>query len=156
MELIQFTNVLWRRRAVVSGSLLCFLVVAVLATILLPRSYEAETELLITGEESTTSLLNELGLSEMAMSLNGDDHQNKIYLATSDPIMEDVIWRLQLRDSEGYLYTAEDISEGGSLSIALGTPGVEVTQISGTDVLTITATAPSPEAARRSRSSTFP
>jgi capsular exopolysaccharide synthesis family protein len=148
MELIQFANVLWRRRAVVSGSLLCFLVVAVLATILLPRSYEAETELLITGEESTTSLLNELGLSEMAMSLNGDDHQNKIYLATSDPIMEDVIWRLQLRDSEGYLYTAEDISEGGSLSIALGTPGVEVTQISGTDVLTITATAPSPEAAR--------
>jgi capsular exopolysaccharide synthesis family protein len=148
MELIQFANVLWRRRAVVVGSLLCFLVVATLATILLPRSYEAETELLVTGEESTTSLLNELGLSEMAMSLNGDDHQNKIYLATSDPIMEDVIWRLQLRDSDGHLYEAEDISEGGSLSIALGTPGVEVTQISGTDVLTITATAPSPEAAR--------
>ena len=84
----------------------------------------------------------------MAMSLNGEDHQNKIYLATSDPIMEDVIWRLQLRSDDGYLYDAEDISEGGSLSIALGTPGVEVTQISGTDVLTITATGPSPEAAQ--------
>ena len=61
MELIHFANVLWRRRTAVASSLICFLVVALFASLMLPRSYEAETEVLVTGEDSTTSLLNELG-----------------------------------------------------------------------------------------------
>jgi capsular exopolysaccharide synthesis family protein len=104
---------------------------------------------MIAGEDSTASLLNDLGLSEMAMSLtSSDDLQNKIWLATSRPVMEDTIWRLQLRDESGNLYLSDDVADAGLLATLLGKPSVEVTQVSGTDVLLITAVAGDPETAR--------
>ena len=148
MELLKLFNIMWRRKWVVSISLIFFLLTSIIATILLPRSYTTETQVLVAGEDSTAAMLNELDLSEMAMSLNSDDIQNKIYLATANPVVEEVIWRLQLRNSSGYLYDAEDVAGGGALSTALGTPAIEVSQVSGTDVLLIEATGPSPRAAQ--------
>jgi polysaccharide biosynthesis transport protein len=148
MELLKLFNIMWRRKWVVSLSLIFFLLTSIIATILLPQSYTAETQVLVAGEDSTAAMLNELDLSEMAMSLNSDDIQNKIYLATASPVVEKVIWRLQLRNSGGYLYEPEDVAGGGALSTALGTPAIEVTQVSGTDVLLIEATGPSAQAAQ--------
>lgn len=130
-------------------SVLFFLGAAVVINTITPEQWTAETEVLVAGQDSTASVLSDLGLSEMALSLsNTDDIQNKIYLATSASVMREVAWRMQLRDSRGYLLEPDDLTAGSLLSTLRGIPQVEVTQVPSTDVLLVNATAWSPEAAR--------
>lgn len=150
MELLALLTTLYHRKGTVLLSVCAFLGVALLANAVLPEQFTAETQVIVEGDDSTTSLLNDLGLAEMAKSLStaSDDIQNKIYLATSKPVMDEVIWRMQLRKGDGSLYEAEDVSDAGLLAPVVGAPSIEVTQTTGTDVLVIEATGPTPEAAR--------
>lgn len=150
VEVLKLLSVLWRRRWTVLGSTALFLTTAIFATLMLPAQYTAQTQVIVESEDSATSLLNDLGLSEMAMSLTtaSDEIQNKIYLATSQPIVDEVIWKLQLRNGAGELYQAEDVVEAGLLSPITGTPSITVTQTQGTDVLVIETIGPTAEAAR--------
>lgn len=149
MEILQLLNILWRRRFVVAASVVFFVSAAVAASVLLPKTWEASTEVLVAGQDSAASLLNDLGLNEMAASMSStDDIQDKIYLATSRPVLDEVVWRMQLRDEHGQLLDADELKGGGGLLGGIkGAPSVTVTQVTGTDVLQITATGPSPEAA---------
>lgn len=150
MEILGLLAMLWRRKGTIALSTLLFLAMAGLGTWLLPKQYTAETQVIVEGDDSSSALLNDLGLSEMAMSLTkaSDDITNKIYRATSAPIMRQVIWKLQLRKKTGELYLPTDVSAAGLLGPVLGTPSVTVVQTQGTDVLVIDAVGPSREAAR--------
>jgi len=149
MELLSLFSILRRRKGIVITSTVFFVVIAMTVSVLMPRSWQASTEVLVAGEESAASLLNDIGLPELATSLtrSSDDIQNKIYLATSRPVVTQAIWRLQLRDADGYLYDSDDVALAGILSVLMGTPTVEVSQVQGTDVLLIEATGPSSEVA---------
>lgn len=150
LEILKLLAVLWRRKGTIFLSTFVFVGTAVAATALLPQEYTAETQVIVEGDDSSTSLLNDLGLSEMAMSLTtaSDDIQNKIYLATSAPVIDEMIWKLQLRNSKGELYKAADVASASILAPVFGTPTLTITQTQGTDVLVIEATGPSPDAAR--------
>lgn len=141
MEILTVLSAIWRRKSVVIASLAAFLTAAVLATILLPRLYESAALVEVTSSDASSSLLNEIGMSEMALSLTSGDEemQDKIYVALAPPVMEQVIWRMQLRDEDGYLYEPEDVNAISILSPVLGKPGFEIVQEQGTTVLKIRA-----------------
>ena len=73
MEVLALLAVLWRRRLVVFASVVTLLLAATAASLLLPESYEATCEVVVAGEESASSLLNDLGLPELAISLTNTD-----------------------------------------------------------------------------------
>jgi capsular exopolysaccharide synthesis family protein len=149
MEILTVLGAIWRRKLVVVASLVIFLAVAVVMTLLIPKQYEAEALMQVTSADSSTSLLNELGMSEMAMTLTtGDeDMQDKIFVALAPPVMDEVIWRLQLRDSDGNLLKYDDVNAISIIGPLLGKPGFELTQEQGTSVLHVMAAGPSKEAA---------
>jgi succinoglycan biosynthesis transport protein ExoP len=150
LEILTLLQVLWRRKWTIAASALSFMLVGILASLLLPVQYTATTAVIVDTDDSATSLLSQLGLQEVAKSMMGatDDIQNKIYLATSQPVVDQLIWKLQLRNKNGELYEADDVGDPGLLAPVLGTPGVEIAQEQGTDVLLISGTGSSPENAR--------
>lgn len=150
MEILSVLQAIWRRRIILFASLGLFVICGVLLTFLVPKQYKAESLLEIKSQDQTASLLNELGMAEMAMTLTSGDEEmlDKIYIALAPPVMEQVVWRMQLRDEDGYLYKAEDVNEVGLLSPLVGKPGFELAQEQGTSVLVVTAYGPSKEAAQ--------
>ncbi len=100
MELLRLAAVLARRRFVVVESMALFTLVAVLVALFAPRTYTASARVLIAASDTTASILTDLDLAEIAtgMTAASKDIENHIALATTRPVLEEVIWRLQLRD----------------------------------------------------------
>ena len=103
MELLKLYTALMRRKWLVVQSVLFFAIAAVALSLLLPKNYRASARVIVNSSDSTMSILSELDLSEIAtgLSSSSDDITNKIALATTRPLLENLIWRLQLRNSEG-------------------------------------------------------
>lgn len=143
MEVLQLYNALLRRKWLVVQSVAFFFLVAVLLTFLLPKQYQSTEKLIIESSSATSSILSELGLEEMSMSLSqtSDDVTNKIALATMRPILEEVIWNLQLRDSGGALLPAEKLIVTNLYEEAMAAPRFAISNAQGTNILLITATA---------------
>jgi len=150
MELLRLATVLARRRWVVVESLLLFTLVAVLVVLFAPRTYTASARVLIAPSDTTASILTDLDLAEIAtgMTAASKDIENHIALATTRPVLEEVIWRLQLRDRDGRLYDAHEILSPSLLARFLAQPSVTVSPQQGTHLLVFTASAPDPETAR--------
>ena len=98
MELLELLNAIRRRWIVFLQAIIIFPVVAVLAALLLPKNYIAASRVMVSSSDSTLSILSDLGLGEVAAGLNTstDDIQTTISLATTRPLLNEVIWRLQL------------------------------------------------------------
>src|SRR5436190_14438951 len=150
MELLRLATVLARRRWVVLESLLLFTLVAVLVVLFAPRTYTASARVLIAPSDTTASILTDLDLAEIAtgMTAASKDIENHIALATTRPVLDEVIWRLQLRDRSGRLYDAHEILSPSLLARFLAQPSVTVTPQQGTHLLVFTAAGPDPETAR--------
>jgi polysaccharide biosynthesis transport protein len=150
MELLRFAAVLARRRFLVGESIALFTLVAVLVALLAPRTYTASARVLIAPSDTTASILTDLDLAEIAsgMTSASKDIENHIALATTRPILEEVIWRLQLRDESGRLYAAHDLLAPTLFARFVAQPSVTVTSQQGTHLLVFTASAPDPETAR--------
>ena len=150
MELLRLATVLARRRFVVLESLLLFTLVAVLVVLFAPRTYTASARVLIAPSDTTASILTDLDLAEIAtgMTAASKDIENHIALATTRPVLEEVVWRLQLRDRDGRLYEAHEILSPSLFARFLAQPSVTVSPQQGTHLLVFTASAPDPETAR--------
>jgi succinoglycan biosynthesis transport protein ExoP len=150
MEILHLYSALLRRKWLVIESVAFFLAAAVAVTMLLPKQYQATAKLIVESSDTTNSILSELGLEEVAMSLTSgsDDMQNKIALATMRPVLEEVIWKLQLRDSNGRLLIADKLLVAGTVEQLMGAPQVKVTQAQGTDILMVMATSNDAEQSR--------
>jgi capsular exopolysaccharide synthesis family protein len=150
MELLRLATVLARRRWVVIESLLLFTLVGVLVALFAPRTYTASARVLIAPSDTTASILTDLDLAEIAtgMTAASKDIENHIALATTRPVLDEVIWRLQLRDRNGRLYDAHEILSPSLLARFLAQPSVSVSPQQGTHLLVFTASAPDPETAR--------
>ncbi len=150
MELVKLYTALFRRKWLVVQSVVFFLVVAVVLALVLPKNYEASARVWINSSDASLSVLSDLGLSEVAAGLNSssDEVADQIALVTTRPILDDLIWRLQLRDSDGRLYTFDKVLVAGLTGELEARPHLEVTQQQGTAILVFAARADDPELAR--------
>jgi len=150
MELLRLYTALLRRRWLVLWAVVSFTVGAAVLAMVLPKNYKASARVLVSSSDSSLSILSDLGLSEVAQGLSSatDDITNKIQLATTRPVLEEVIWRLQLRNSDGRLYAPEEILVPGLTGELEAKPQIAVVQQQGTDLLIFDARADDPELAR--------
>lgn len=150
MELVKLYTALLRRRWLVLQSVAFFVLVAVVLALVLPKNYTASARVWINSSDASLSVLSDLGLSEVAAGLNSasDDVADRIQLATTRPILDDVIWRLQLRDGDGALYTYDKVLVAGLTGELEARPHIQVTQQQGTALLVFEARADDPELAR--------
>ncbi len=150
MELLKLYAALLRRRWLVLEAIVFFTAAGGALAMLLPKNYEASARVLVNSSDTAMSILSDLGLSEVAAGLSNasDDITNKISLATTRPVLDEVIWRLQLRDDDGKLYTAEQLLVPGLTGELEARPGISITQQQGTDILVFQARADDPELAR--------
>ncbi|NOY25542.1 MAG: polysaccharide biosynthesis tyrosine autokinase [Oligoflexia bacterium] len=149
MELLTLYNALLRRKWIIIQSVVLFTLAGVLLALLLPKNFRTSSRVLVSTSDSSLSILNDLGLGEIAAGLsNTDDIENKISLATTRPVLDEVIWRLQLRDDAGKLYSSDELLVAGTFGELEAKPNISVTQQQGTDLLVFEAMAGDPEEAR--------
>lgn len=116
----------------------------------LPKSYQATSKVMISSSDATSAVLSDLGLQELALGLSGegDEIQNHIALATTRPIVEELVWKLQLRDDEGRLLEADKLIVEGTFAALSADPLIKIQQHQSTDIIIITATSNDPELSR--------
>ncbi|MCB9777313.1 MAG: polysaccharide biosynthesis tyrosine autokinase [Alphaproteobacteria bacterium] len=149
MELLTLYTALLRRKWVILQAVVLFTVGAAILSVVLPKNFRTSSRVLVSTSDTSLSILNDLGLGEIAQGLsNTDDIQNKITLATTRPVLDEVIWRLQLRDDDGRLYTAEELLVPGTFGEIEARPNITVSQQQGTDLLVFEARANDPELAQ--------
>jgi capsular exopolysaccharide synthesis family protein len=147
MELLKVYAALLRRKWIFLQAVVFFVVGAGLLALLLPKRYEAAARISVESSDAELSILSDMDLSEMAQTLSGssDDMQTKIALAQMRPILEEVVWRLQLRDSDGELLAPEKLLVPGLDGEILAMPSVEISEQQGTNILIVTGTGNTPE-----------
>ncbi len=150
MELVKLYTALLRRRWLVIQSVAFFTLAAVLLALVLPKNYKASARVLVSSSDTSMSILSDLGLSEVAagLSSSADDIQNKINLATTRPVLNEVIWNLQLRNLDGRLLTSEEFLIAGLTGELEARPNILVTQQQGSDMLVFEARSNDPELSR--------
>ena len=150
MELLKLTTALLRRRWLIIQSVVFFVVAAACLAMLLPKNYRANARVLVSSSDASMSILSDLGLSEVAAGLSSGDEDiaNKISLATTRPVLEDVVWRLQLRNDDGRIYTHEEFLVPGLFGEITARPNIVVSQQQGTDLLVFEARTNDPELSR--------
>lgn len=141
MELLKIWSVLMRRKWLFLQAIVFFTVGAAILALLLPKSYESTAKISVESSDAAASILGDLDLGEMATSLmnSDDDMTTKIALGTMRPILEEVIWRLQLRDIDGELLQPEKLLVPGIDGELLAMPCISITQQQGADILLVTA-----------------
>jgi tyrosine-protein kinase Etk/Wzc len=147
MELLKVYAALLRRKWIFLQAVVFFTIGATVLALVLPKRYEATAKISVESSSVESSILGEMDLGEMAQSLSGssDDMQTLISLAQMRPVLDEVIWRLQLRDTDGELLPAEKLLVPGIDGEILGMPFVEITEAQGTNILLVTGTANTPE-----------
>lgn len=142
MELLKVWSVLMRRKWLFLQAVVFFTVGACLLSLLLPKRYSATAKISVESSDAAMSILSDMDLSEMAKDLTGstDDITNKIALAQMRPVLDEVIWRLQLRDLDGELLVSDKLLIPGVDGELEAMPYVEIEQSQGTDIILVTAT----------------
>ncbi|MCB9762839.1 MAG: polysaccharide biosynthesis tyrosine autokinase [Alphaproteobacteria bacterium] len=150
MELLKLMTALRRRRWLMVQAVVFFTLVGAISAVLLPKAYSASARVMVSSSDATSAVLSELGLQEVALGLSGasDEIANHIALATSRPVLEQVIWSLQLRDDDGALLLPDKLLIPGLTGALLAEPLIEVKQQQGTDLVVITATTDDAELSR--------
>lgn len=147
MELLKVWTVLLRRKWLFIQAVVFFTMGASILAMVLPKRYESTAKISVESSDASMSILSDMDLSEMAQSLTGasDDMQTKIALAQMRPVLDEVIWRLQLRDGDGELLPAEKLLVPGIDGEILAYPWIEIQEQQGTNILIVLATTENPE-----------
>lgn len=149
MELLKVWTALLRRKWLFLQAVVFFTIGAGVLAMVLPKRYEATSKISVEASDTALSILGDLDLSEMAQGLAGasSDITTMIALAQMRPVLEETIWRLQLRDLDGELLQPEKLLVPGVDGELLALPFISIAQQQGTNLLLVTATANSPELA---------
>lgn len=139
MELLKIWHALLRRKWIFLQAVIFFTIGAGVLALVLPKHYVATTKIDVTASDASLSILGDLDLGSMASALNGssDDIETKIALAEMRPVLEEVVWRLQLRDMYGKLLTPEKIISPGIDGTILSLPVMSLEQEQGTEILDV-------------------
>ncbi len=147
MELLKVWAALLRRKWLFLQGVVFFTVGAAVLALVLPKSYEATSKISVESSDASMSILADMDLTEMAQSLTGasDDLETMIALAEMRPVLDEVIWRLQLRDIDGELLPFDKLLVPGIDGALFAYPTVSIEPQQGTDILIVLATTNHPE-----------
>ena len=150
MELLNLWTALLRRKWLLVQAVVFFTAVGVASAILLPKSYKTSSKMMVSSSSADLSILSDLGLGEMAAGLSGADDEltNHVAQAQTRPVLDEVIWRLQIRDTDGELLLADKLLVPGMESYYAAPPTLALSQFNGTDIIQVVAQADDPELAR--------
>lgn len=146
MELIRITSAILRRKWLLIQAVLFFTVLSVVLTRNMPRQYKATTKVMVSTSDASMSVLSDMGLQELVsgMSDASDEMQNHIAMLTTRPILEEVVWNLQLRLDSGRLMPPEKLLVPGMLAAFEAPPSLSVKQHQSTDIIHIDALSDDP------------
>jgi tyrosine-protein kinase Etk/Wzc len=153
MELEILWEKIYRRKWIVIQAVLIILLSAVAITFFVSPKYETSAKLLLKTSDSTSSLLNTLGMTDLTRGSqfqSSDDKQikNSISLSQIIPILNDVISLLQIRDKDGDLLKPEDLLKSNIIiSQVTRKPLVRVEEIVDTDLIEVRVKSSYPEEA---------
>jgi len=147
MELRLLLDILWRRRWVILEVFAVVVVLMIGSTFMLPPIYESAAKVSLRSADAESLLLSNLGVKGLTPTRSDDsDISTSVLLATSRPILEDVIGKLQLRNTSGHLLKPERFVDP---SIIVGKlfpkPFVQMRQLEDSNVIKINATSRDPD-----------
>lgn len=160
MELTRIWEVIRRRGWIIVQALIIITVIALGGSYFITPSYQASSRIMIKQPKKAAIDMGRLfqsqniniGLSGLStiITTSPDVDVNKV-LATSRPIIERMIEKLQLRDGGGNLIKADKLTQTGMVSTVkrriFPQPTIAISQYEETDILQIVTTSPDPEEA---------
>jgi succinoglycan biosynthesis transport protein ExoP len=153
MELQRLFEVLKRRKWIIAQAFVLVMAATVMGTQALPKIYEAEAIILAEEPQVDTTLLRRMGMRELSEFNIPQpiDMATRVDLATVDPILEKVIFQLQVRDRGGGLFAPAALIGGGPIATVRkairGGPSLQVKQEGRGNTISITARSTDPDEA---------
>jgi len=152
LELTMIWEVIQRRKWIILQALVIISLIAFVGSYFVTPSYRASAKIMIKSAKKGFLDKENIGLSSLASIImtSPSIDINKI-LASSKPIIDTVVSKLQLRNQDGNLLKTEDLTRTG---MAFGLkrkispmPYISISQYQTADILEITANSPDPEEA---------
>ena len=151
MELKRILQILLRRKWIAIQAFLVIFLTAIVGSFFLTPLYETSAKLWFKPPTVTPSLLASIGIKEISSFVPYEtkevDVGTKVTLAKVTPLLEEVIYRLQLRDDEGKLLRPDKLLKSSSLYMIFPAPLVSVQQDKNSNTITIAARSPDPQQA---------
>jgi succinoglycan biosynthesis transport protein ExoP len=146
MELKRILQILLRRKWIAIQAFLVIFLTAVVGSLLLKPTYETSAKLWFKPPTVTPSLLTSIGIKEISSFVPSGptevDMGTKVTLTKVYPLLDKVIYRLQVRDDDGNLLTPDKLIKSSLLSMIFPAPLISTVQDTSSNTITITADAP--------------
>jgi succinoglycan biosynthesis transport protein ExoP len=143
VELKRVLQILLRRKWIAIQAFLVIFLTAVVGTFLLKPIYETTAKLWFKPPTVTPSLLASIGMKEIGAFVPSGptevDIGSKLILTQVYPLLEKVIYRLQVRDDDGNLLTPDKLIKSSLLYMIFPAPFISVVQDTNSNTITITA-----------------
>jgi len=139
MEFLKLWQIVLRRKWIFIGVFLAFFLALAIGMLLLPKTYEANTKILVNLSYPLSNLTSSIDLKSKGAESDDYEYETEIALVIIKPILEELIAKLDLKDSDGETIEAEDIVKTNPLKKLAPQPYVEVEQYEDSDILQITA-----------------
>lgn len=149
MELKFILEIIWRRKLLILMGFLVVLLTAVVGSLLMPSIYECSSKLFIQTSETSSDLLNELGIQSNQVTFESESTvEDTLEQITLNPLMEKVIAKLNLLNSDGESLEPEKLADTNFIKYKIYPhPYFEVAQVEETNLIEITASSPNREEA---------
>jgi len=151
MELKLILEIIWRRKLLILMGFFVVFLTAVVGSLLMPSIYECSSKIFIQTSEISSDLLNELGIQSKQVTSESESEptmENTLEQITLSPLMEKVITKLNLLDSDGKSLEPEKLTDTNFIKYKLYPhPYFEVAQVEETNLIEITASSPNREEA---------
>ena len=150
MELKIIWEIILRRKWIVIQAFLVIFLTAIIGSFFMTPVYEVSAKVLIKTSDTASSLLSSIGLEGFKPSARGRgaEIETPIELALVEPLLEEIISKLQLRTGDGNLMKPGDIVMSNFiLSKIFPKPYVEAKPVEDTNLIIINARSTDPEEA---------
>jgi succinoglycan biosynthesis transport protein ExoP len=138
VELKRILQILLRRKWIVIQAFLVIFLIAVVGSLLLKPAFETSAKLWFRPPTVTPSLLTSLGMKEITSFVPSEtaevDMGTKVTLTKVYPLLNKVIYRLQIRDNDGNLITPDKLMR----------PLITISQDPNSNTITITTRSSDP------------
>jgi len=147
VELKRILQILLRRKWIAIQAFAIIFLTAVIGSLLLKPTYETSAKLWFKPPSVTPSLLTSIGIKEVTSFIPTGTTQEvdigtKITLTKVYPLLDKVIYRLQVRDDDGNLLTPDKLIKSSLLSMIFPAPLISIAQDTNSNTIAITADAP--------------
>ena len=147
MELKRILQILLRRKWIAIQAFLVIFLTAVVGSFLLKPIYETSAKLWFTPPTVTHSMLASIGMEDITPffpTAQEVEIGTKVTLTQVYPLLEKVIYKLQLRDDEGQLVTPDKLIKSRLRYVLFPAPLILVSRDAASRTITITARSSDP------------